>query len=90
MGMRKGWTMGAAAVFAVAVLAPAAQAQDFFSNFFGGFGRSRFGCYRFGCSLADLDGADCRFAGWRCGWLGIFITPAGSQHYQTEHQNDRK
>ena len=40
MAMRKGWTMGAAAVFAVA-LAPVAQAQDFFSNFFGGFGRSR-------------------------------------------------
>ena len=41
MAMRKGWTIGAAAVFAVVALAPAAQAQDFFSNFFGGFGRSR-------------------------------------------------
>lgn len=34
------FTMGAAAVLAAA-LAPSAQAQDFFSNFFGGFGRSR-------------------------------------------------
>jgi uncharacterized protein DUF2865 len=41
MAVRKGWTMGAAAVVAVAALAPSAQAQDFFSNFFGGFGRSR-------------------------------------------------
>ena len=37
----KHWMMGAAAVLCVAALAPAAQAQDFFSNFFGGFGRSR-------------------------------------------------
>jgi uncharacterized protein DUF2865 len=37
----KCWVMGAAAVFAVAALAPPAQAQDFFSNFFGGFGRPR-------------------------------------------------
>src|SRR5215470_18124242 len=35
------WTIGAAAGLAVAALAPAAQAQDFFSNFFRGFGRSR-------------------------------------------------
>jgi uncharacterized protein DUF2865 len=35
------WMMGAAAGLAVAALAPAAQAQDFFSSFFGGFGRSR-------------------------------------------------
>src|SRR5215470_1312019 len=41
MAVRKGWTMGAAVVFAVVALAPAAQAQDFFSNFFRGFGRSR-------------------------------------------------
>jgi Protein of unknown function (DUF2865) len=41
MGVRigKGWMIGAAAVLAV-VLAPSAQAQDFFSNFFRGFGRS--------------------------------------------------
>ena len=37
----KHWVMGAAAMLAVAALAPSAQAQDFFSNFFGGFGRSR-------------------------------------------------
>ena len=43
MAMRnsKLWAMGAAATFAVAALAPSAQAQDFFSNLFGGFGRSR-------------------------------------------------
>jgi hypothetical protein len=42
MGVRidKGWMIGAAAVLAVVVLAPSAQAQDFFSNFFRGFGRS--------------------------------------------------
>jgi hypothetical protein len=42
MGVRigKGWMIGAAAVLAVAMLAPTAQAQDFFSNFFRGFGRS--------------------------------------------------
>ncbi len=39
--MRKRWMIGAAVVLAVALLTPAAQAQDFFSNFFGGFGRSR-------------------------------------------------
>ncbi|MBR0758342.1 DUF2865 domain-containing protein [Bradyrhizobium jicamae] len=32
------WVLGAAAMFAVS-LAPAAQAQDFFSQLFGGFGR---------------------------------------------------
>ena len=37
----KGWKMAATAVLAVALLAPAAQAQDFFSNFFRSFGRSR-------------------------------------------------
>ena len=37
----KRWAMGAAAVLAVASQAPSAQAQDFFSNFFGGFGRPR-------------------------------------------------
>jgi Protein of unknown function (DUF2865) len=43
MGVRigKGWMIGAAAVLAVALLAPSAQAQDFFSNFFRGFGRPR-------------------------------------------------
>ena len=34
------WTVGAAAVLCLS-LASAAQAQDFFSNLFGGFGRSR-------------------------------------------------
>ena len=34
------WTVGAAAMLCVS-LASAAQAQDFFSNLFGGFGRSR-------------------------------------------------
>jgi hypothetical protein len=34
------WTIGAAAMLCVS-LASAAQAQDFFSNLFGGFGRSR-------------------------------------------------
>lgn len=33
--------VGAAAAFAVVALAPPVQAQDFFSNLFGGFGRSR-------------------------------------------------
>ena len=33
--------LGAAAVLCVSALAPAAQAQDFFSALFGGFGRSR-------------------------------------------------
>ncbi|MCP4619372.1 MAG: DUF2865 domain-containing protein [Bradyrhizobium sp.] len=41
MAVRKRWMIGAAVVLAVALLTPAAQAQDFFSNFFGGFGRSR-------------------------------------------------
>ena len=41
MRVFRGWAMGAAAVFAVLALASSAQAQDFFSNFFGGFGRSR-------------------------------------------------
>ena len=36
----KCWTASAAAL-ALATLAPAAQAQDFFANFFGGFGRPR-------------------------------------------------
>ena len=36
----RGWMIGAAAVLAVVVLAPSARAQDFFSNFFRGFGRS--------------------------------------------------
>src|SRR5262245_50022715 len=42
MGVRigKGWMIGAAAVLAVVVVAPSAQAQDLFSNFFRGFGRS--------------------------------------------------
>ena len=35
------WMIGAAATLAVATLVPAAQAQDFFGNFFGGFGRHR-------------------------------------------------
>jgi hypothetical protein len=35
------WTMGAAGLLACAALAPAAQAQDFFANFFRGFGGSR-------------------------------------------------
>jgi hypothetical protein len=37
----KPWAFGAAAVLCAAALAPAAQAQDFFSALFGGFGRSR-------------------------------------------------
>ena len=37
----KPWMMGAAVALTVAALAPAAEAQDFFSNFFRGFGRSR-------------------------------------------------
>jgi Protein of unknown function (DUF2865) len=43
MAMRKvkRWMTGAAAILGVAALAPAAQAQDFFSNFFGGLSRSR-------------------------------------------------
>jgi hypothetical protein len=36
-----GRTLAAAAVLAAIVLPPAAQAQDFFSGLFGGFGRSR-------------------------------------------------
>ena len=39
--IRRGWMIGAVAVLAVAMLAPTAQAQDFFSNFFRGFGRPR-------------------------------------------------
>ncbi len=35
------WTFGAAFLLGVGALAPAAQAQDFFSALFGGFGRSR-------------------------------------------------
>ena len=34
------WTFGAAAL-CLAAIAPAAQAQDFFSQLFGGFGRGR-------------------------------------------------
>ena len=41
VGHGRRWLMGVAAVLAVAALAPPAQAQDFFSSFFGGFGRSR-------------------------------------------------
>jgi hypothetical protein len=37
----KRWITGVAAVLCVVALAPAAQAQDFFSNFFGGLSRSR-------------------------------------------------
>src|SRR2546430_17614954 len=37
----KAWIIGAAAILAVAALAPSAQAQDFFSSFFRNFGRSR-------------------------------------------------
>jgi hypothetical protein len=37
----KGWKIGATAVLAVALLAPSAQAQDFFSGLFRNFGRSR-------------------------------------------------
>ena len=37
----KGWMVGVAVALAVATLAPPAQAQDFFSNFFRSFGRSR-------------------------------------------------
>jgi hypothetical protein len=33
------WMVGAAGLLACAALAPTARAQDFFSNFFGGFGR---------------------------------------------------
>ena len=40
MAVRRLRTIGAAAVLAVAAPAPATQAQDFFSSFFGGFGRS--------------------------------------------------
>jgi hypothetical protein len=35
------WAIGVAGLVAAAVIAPSAQAQDFFSNFFGGFGRQR-------------------------------------------------
>ncbi|MES2195265.1 MAG: DUF2865 domain-containing protein [Pseudomonadota bacterium] len=38
-GKRLAW--GATALLCVSVLAPAAQAQDFFSQLFGGFGRAR-------------------------------------------------
>ena len=50
MGVRigRGWMIGAAAVLAVAMLAPTAQAQDFFSNFFRGFGRPRAPSFPFG------------------------------------------
>jgi Protein of unknown function (DUF2865) len=50
MGVRigRGWMIGAAAVLAVAMLAPSAQAQDFFSNFFRGFGRPRAPSFPFG------------------------------------------
>ena len=41
MRMTKFGLVGVAAALAVATLAPPAQAQDFFSNLFGGFGRSR-------------------------------------------------
>jgi Protein of unknown function (DUF2865) len=42
MVMRSGrMTLGAAAALAVVALAPAAQAEDFFSNLFGGFGSHR-------------------------------------------------
>ena len=43
MGVRiaRGRMIGAVAALAVAMLAPTAQAQDFFSNFFRGFGRPR-------------------------------------------------
>ena len=44
----RGWMIGAAAVLAVAMLAPTAQAQDFFSNFFRGFGRPRAPSFPFG------------------------------------------
>ena len=39
--MIRRWTMATAAVLAVMAFAPSVQAQDFFSNLFGGFGRSR-------------------------------------------------
>jgi hypothetical protein len=35
------WTFAAAFLLGLCAFAPAAQAQDFFSNLFGGFGRSR-------------------------------------------------
>jgi hypothetical protein len=41
MRMTKFGSVGVVAALAVAVLTPPAQAQDFFSNLFGGFGRSR-------------------------------------------------
>src|ERR1043166_4553238 len=41
MRMTKSGLVGVAAALAVAALAPPVQAQDFFSNLFGGFGRSR-------------------------------------------------
>jgi hypothetical protein len=37
----KRWALAAAAMLCASALAPAAQAQDFFSALFGGFGRSR-------------------------------------------------
>jgi hypothetical protein len=42
MGVRsEKWAVGAAALLCVCALASAAQAQDFFSTLFGGFGRAR-------------------------------------------------
>jgi hypothetical protein len=41
MGMRRMATLGAAALACASALAPTAQAQDFFSALFGGFGRAR-------------------------------------------------
>ena len=37
----KRWALAAAAMLCASALAPAAQAEDFFSALFGGFGRSR-------------------------------------------------
>ena len=39
--MGTSWKLTAAVLFGLGAFAPAAQAQDFFSNLFGGFGRSR-------------------------------------------------
>ncbi|MGH6707693.1 MAG: DUF2865 domain-containing protein [Bradyrhizobium sp.] len=41
MGMRRSAALGAAALVCASALAPAAQAQDFFSALFGGMGRAR-------------------------------------------------
>ena len=41
MGVRRIATLGAAALMCAFALAPTAQAQDFFSALFGGFGRAR-------------------------------------------------